>query len=37
MNKYLLYESTKRKIAATAKSQDEYDRRLAALVKWLRI
>lgn len=37
MNKYAVYERIKAEIARTAKSAEEYERRVKALVKKLRI
>lgn len=37
MNKYAVYERIKAEIARTAKSPEEYERRVMALVKKLRI
>ena len=37
MNKYAVYERIKAEIARTAKSPEEYDRRVKALQKKLRI
>ena len=37
MNKYAVYERIKEEIARTAKSAEEYERRVKALVKKLRI
>ena len=37
MNKYAVYESIKAEIARTAKSQEEYERRVKALARKLNI
>ncbi len=37
MNKYAVYERIKSEIARTARSQEEYERRLKALQKKLKI
>ena len=37
MNKYAVYERIKLEIARTAKSAEEYERRIKALAKKLRI
>ena len=37
MNKYAVYERIKSEIARTAKSAEEYERRIKALQKKLRI
>ena len=37
MNRYAVYERIKAEIARTAKSQKEYERRVNALAKKLRI
>ena len=37
MNKYAVYERIKAEIARTAKSPEEYERRVNALAKKLRI
>ena len=37
MNKYAVYERIKAKIARTAKSQEEYERRVKALARKLKI
>ena len=37
MNKYALYERIKAEIARTAKSYEEYERRVRALAKKLKI
>jgi hypothetical protein len=37
MNKYAVYERIKAEIARTAKSPEEYQRRIKALAKKLRI
>ena len=37
MNKYAVYERIKAEIARTAKSKEEYERRVKALAKKLRI
>ena len=37
MNKYLIYERIKAEIARTAKTPEEYERRIKALVKKLKI
>ncbi len=37
MNKYAVYERIKAEIARTAKTADEYERRLKALQKKLKI
>ena len=37
MNKYAVYERIKSEIARTAKTQEEYGRRIKALQKKLRI
>lgn len=37
MNKYAVYERIKAEIALTAKSADEYERRVKALARKLRI
>ena len=37
MNKYALYERIKAEIARTAKTQEEYERRIKALAKKLKI
>ena len=37
MNKYAIYERIKAEIARTAKTPEEYERRIKALAKKLRI
>ena len=37
MNKYTVYERIKAEIARTAKSQEEYERRVKALARKLKI
>lgn len=37
MNKYAVYERIKAEIARTAKTQEEYERRIRALARKLRI
>lgn len=37
MNKYAIYERIKAEIARTAKSHEEYERRVKALAKKLKI
>lgn len=37
MNKYIVYERIKSEIARTAKSSEEYERRVKALQKKLKI
>ena len=37
MNKYAVYERTKAEIARTAKSAEEYERRVKSLAKKLKI
>lgn len=37
MNKYAVYERIKAEIAQTAKSQEEYERRVKALARKLKI
>ena len=37
MNKYAVYESIKAEISRTAKSAEEYERRVKALAKKLKI
>ncbi|MBS7237428.1 MAG: hypothetical protein KIG40_02095 [Bacteroidaceae bacterium] len=37
MNKYAIYECIKAEIAQTAKSQEEYERRIKALARKLKI
>ena len=37
MNKYDIYEKIKKEIAKTAKTPEEYERRVKALAKKLRI
>ena len=37
MNKYAVYERTKAEIARTAKSAEEYERRVKALARKLKI
>jgi hypothetical protein len=37
MNKYAVYDRIKAKIARTAKSPEEYERRIKALVRKLKI